>query len=146
MDAEGVDSVGPAGQRRLAGREGFTLVEILVVLIVMMIAVGVVAPAFLSPEPADTGAIEEPLRVARRLALTRGETVYLDLTPAGDWTVRGASSLGEGTLASGRVDAYDGPSTTVVASPLGTCAYDVHTAAVGGTVPLDPLSCTPERE
>lgn len=127
------------------GRGGFTLVEILVVLVVMVIAVGVVGPAFLPPVPADTGALEESLRVARRLALTRGETVYLDITPTGDWTAQGASSLAEGALALGRVDPYDGPAATVVASPLGTCAYDIQTTAAGGAAPLDPLSCTPER-
>jgi len=124
---------------------GFTLVEIIVVLVVMVIAVGVVAPAFLPPEPADTTALAEPLRVARRLALTRGETVYLDLTPSGDWSVQGGSSLSEGALARGRVDRYDGPAATIVASPLGTCAYDIQTAANGGGVPLDPLSCTLEQ-
>lgn len=121
---------------------GFTLIEIIVVLVVMVIAVGVVAPAFLPPEPADTTALAEPLRVARRLALTRGETVYLDLTPTGDWSAHGASSLGEGALALGRVDRYDGPAGTIVASPLGTCAYDIETTANGGSVPLDPLNCT----
>jgi prepilin-type N-terminal cleavage/methylation domain-containing protein len=124
---------------------GFTLVEIIVVLVVMVIAVGVVAPAFLPPEPADAAALAEPLRVARRLALTRGETVYLDLRPTGDWAVLGASSLSEGALARGRVERYDGPTATIVASPLGTCAYDIQTAAKGGGVPLDPLSCTVEQ-
>jgi prepilin-type N-terminal cleavage/methylation domain-containing protein len=127
-------------------RSGFTLIEIIVVLVVMLIAVGVVAPAFLPPEPADTDALAEPLRVARRLALTRGETVYLDLRPTGDWSVQGASSLSEGALARGRVDRYEGRAATIVASPLGTCAYDVQTtAAGGGAPPLDPLSCTLEQ-
>jgi prepilin-type N-terminal cleavage/methylation domain-containing protein len=124
---------------------GFTLVEIIVVLVVMVIAVGVVAPAFLPPEPADATALAEPLRVARRLALTRGETVYLDLRPTGDWAVQGASSLAEGALARGRADRYDGPAATIVASPLGTCAYDIQTMANGHGAPLDPLSCTVQQ-
>ncbi|MBE0590810.1 MAG: hypothetical protein IH616_00245 [Gemmatimonadales bacterium] len=116
------------------------------VLIVMMIAVGIVAPAFLPPVPDDTAPFSEPLRVARRLALTRGETIYLDLDAYGDWTLRGASSPADDVLARGRVDAYDGPAATLVASPLGTCAYDIRTAAGGGALPIDPLSCTLERQ
>ena len=139
------ERVGGATIARCVKQAGFTLVEIIVVLVVMLIAVGVVAPAFLPPEPADAGALVEPLRVARRLALTRGETVYLDLTPAGDWTVQGASSLGEGVLARGRVGPYGGRAATVIASPLGTCAYDIHTSAADSAAPLDPLSCAPEQ-
>jgi len=126
-------------------RAGFTLVEILVVLILMGVAAGLVAPAFRTPRADTADALDGPLRVARRLALSRGEAVYLELTSRGDWTVQGASSLVEGPLASGRVDAYDGPSATMVASPLGTCAYDIRTVAGGGTEPLDALSCSVEH-
>jgi len=127
------------------GRAGFTLVEILVVLILMGIAAGLVAPAFRTPRADSADALDEPLRIARRLALSRGETVYLDLASSGEWAVHGASSLVEGPLASGRVDTYDGPSATMVASPLGTCAYDISTVATGRTEPLDALSCTVDR-
>ena len=127
------------------GRDGFTLVEMLVVLILMGIAVAVVAPALLPPGPPDTVSLEEPLRVARRLALTRGETVYLDLVATGEWTVVGGSSLDEGVLARGRVDSYQGPVATLVASPLGTCSYDIYSVAGGGAAPIDPLSCMPVR-
>jgi hypothetical protein len=141
--AGSASSVGSPGWE---GNDGFTLIEVIVVLMVMMIAVSVVAPAFLPPKPHDSNALDEPLRITRRLALTRGESVYLDFTATGEWTVRGASSLAEGPLARGRVESYAGPGGTVVASPLGTCAYDLHTAAVGAPVPIDPLSCTTEPQ
>lgn len=124
-------------------RRGVTLIELLVVIVVMTIAVGVVAPAFLPPRVSEEAPLAEAVRTVRRLALTRAETVYLDVSPTGDWVARGASSLGEGPLASGRSDRYDGPAATVVASPLGTCAYDVHSSAASRAFPLEPLTCTP---
>jgi prepilin-type N-terminal cleavage/methylation domain-containing protein len=122
---------------------GVTLIELLVVIVVMTIAVGVVAPAFLPPKASEAPPLAEALRTARRVALTRGETVYLDVSVTGDWTVQGASSLGEGPLATGRAERWNGPNATVVASPLGTCAYDVHSSEANRTVPIEPLTCTP---
>jgi prepilin-type N-terminal cleavage/methylation domain-containing protein len=121
---------------------GVTLVELLVVIVVMTIAVGVVAPAFLPPKASDEPPLAEALRTARRLALTRGETVFLDVSATGDWSVRGASSLGEGPLASGRADPWAGQKAAVVASPLGTCAYDVHSTAASRIAPIEPFTCT----
>ncbi len=124
------------------GQRGVTLIELIVVIVVMTIAVGVVAPAFLPPRESEEPPLAEAVRTARRLALTRGETVYLDVSPTGDWAARGASSLGEGPLARGRADRWDGPMATIVASPLGTCAYDVHSTAASRAAPVEPLTCT----
>ena len=93
----------PVGSRTITRparwTEGFTLVEVVVVLVVMVISVAVVAPALIPRPPTTEDGIAEPLRTARRLALSRGETMYLDLTATGDWTIQGASSASEGTLA-----------------------------------------------
>jgi len=124
---------------------GVTLIELIVVIVVMTIAVGVVAPAFLPPRESEESPLAEALRTARRLALTRGETVYLGVSPTGDWVARGASSLGEGALAGGRSDRYEGPPATIVASPIGTCAYDVHSSAASRAFPIEPLTCTPRE-
>jgi prepilin-type N-terminal cleavage/methylation domain-containing protein len=125
------------------GEQGVTLIELLVVIIVMTVAVGIVAPAFLPPKASEEPVLAEALRTARRLALTRGETVYLDVSPTGDWTAHGASSPGEGSLATGRAERWGGLKATVVASPLGTCAYDVHSTAANRAAPIEPLTCTP---
>ena len=52
----------------------------------------------------------------------------------------GANPLA-GTLATGGVPPFLTASVTLIVSPLGSCAFDVRSAAAAGAVALDPLTC-----
>jgi prepilin-type N-terminal cleavage/methylation domain-containing protein len=122
-------------------RSGFTLVELLVVLVVMGLMVGLVAPALIPRRaPGERDSLAAAVRFARDVALRRSEVVYLRVEPSGDWRVEGASSQQDGVLASGRVDGYQGGGATLVASPIGTCGFDGRSGRAS-EIALDPLTC-----
>src|SRR3989442_13894339 len=102
----------------------------------MGLRVGLVAPPLL-PGPQDQSDVNALLRSAREVAARRGEVVYLHIDPTGDWRMEGTPT----PLATGHVQPFLTVAVTVMVSPLGTCGFDVRSAAAVGTVPLDPLSC-----
>jgi prepilin-type N-terminal cleavage/methylation domain-containing protein len=125
----------------LSVRSGFTLVELLVVLVVMGLMVGLVAPAFVPrPEPDDRDSLAPALRFAREAALRRSEVAYLRIEPSGAWRVEAASSREGAPLAGGHLASYHGGAATLVVSPIGTCGFDARSAADPGFV-VDPLTC-----
>jgi len=127
---------------KLAGqRSGFTLVEVLVVLILLGVVAGLVAPALRPPPRPDESGVAALVRRARQTAARRGETIYLGLSPTGAWRIDGAASLAEGALATGAVTDYAGPPATLVISPIGTCAFDLRSGAAASTVAIDVLTC-----
>ena len=124
-------------------RSGFTLVELLVVLVVMGLIVGLVAPALVPrPEPDERDSLAPAVRFAREAALRRSEVTYLRIEPAGDWRVEAASSHDGGPLARGRLERYRGGAATLVVSPIGTCGFDARSAPDPGLA-VDPLTCEP---
>ena len=123
-------------------RSGFTLVEVVVVLVVMGLMVGLVAPAVIPRREPDERVSHAPaVRFAREAAVRRGEIVYLRVDAYGAWRVDGASSSEDGALASGRIDRYSRAAATLVASPTGSCAFDVRSARAAEALELDPLTC-----
>ena len=120
---------------------GFTLVEILVVLILMGIVAGLAGPAFLPPRRAPEPGVATLVRRAQDIAARRGETVFLALSAGGTWRLDGAASLDAGAIATGRLDGYTAPAGTLVVSAVGTCAWDVRSTPAARAVPLDPLTC-----
>jgi prepilin-type N-terminal cleavage/methylation domain-containing protein len=123
-------------------RSGFTLVELLVVLVVMGLMVGLVAPAIIPrPEPDERDSLSSAIRFAREAAVRRSEVVYLRIDASGGWSIDGASSSEDGPLASGRIDRYGGGAATLVASPIGTCAFDARSSRAAQVFRLDPLTC-----
>lgn len=119
-------------------RPGFTLVELIVVLVLIGLTLGLIAPALRSPpEPSDAG-LEPVLRAGRLAAVRRGEPVTVRIEPGGAW--RADARIGEEAIAAGTLASGPGRSVTLVFSPLGTCAADVRTAA-HGIPPLEPLTC-----
>src|SRR3989442_1011622 len=105
-------------------RAGFTLIEMLVVLVLMGLAVALVAPA-LFPARHDESALRALLGSARDAAARRGEVVYLRIDVGGRW----------------RMEPVFATPVTLVVSPLGSCAFDVRSSAAAAVVALEPLTC-----
>ncbi len=122
-------------------RSGFTLLEVLVVLILMGLAAGLAAPALVQPRRTEDSTLPTLIARARGVAVSRGEIVYLRIAPTGRWHLQGAASLREGDLAQGRLEGFQGGDITLVFSPIGTCAPDVRSARGTQAVTLDPLTC-----
>lgn len=131
------------GQPPAGPRGGFTLVELIVVLLLLGLVAALAAPVFIPPDRDETGLIAV-VHGARRLAERRGENLYLDMGPEGRWSVTGAASLEEGALADGDLSGYEGPPFRLIVAPIGTCALDVRSSQAAWTVRLDPLTCEPE--
>jgi type II secretion system protein H len=121
-------------------RSGFTLLELVVVLMLMGLAAALVAPVLL-PRHHDESALNALLASAREAAAHRGEVVRLHIEPSGQWRMEGAANPLEGTLATGRVQPFLTTPVTLTVSPLGSCAFDLRSAAAAGAVALDPLTC-----
>jgi prepilin-type N-terminal cleavage/methylation domain-containing protein len=123
-------------------RSGFTLVEVIVVLILLAVSAALVAPAILFPEREATSALVPVVNAARQLAARRGETLYLQVASDGKWRVFGAASLTEGAITEGRLeDNYEAPAFTLVIAPIGSCGFDVASANVARVLDIDPLTC-----
>jgi prepilin-type N-terminal cleavage/methylation domain-containing protein len=121
-------------------QSGFTLIELVVVLILMGLAAALVAPALFSPRH-DESALRAVIGSARDAAARRGEVVYVHIDPTGQWRMQGGRNSLEGTLATGRVPPVFTAPVTLAVSPLGSCAFDLPSAAAAGAVALDPLTC-----
>ncbi|MDQ3674410.1 MAG: prepilin-type N-terminal cleavage/methylation domain-containing protein [Gemmatimonadota bacterium] len=124
-------------------RRGFTLVEILVVLILMGLMAGLVAPAVIPPRaPEDpTFRLRELLRSSRNAAVKRGEVVRLSLHPTGEWEVVGMASAPPDVIEDGRLEVVTGLRMTLLFSPLGTCSPDFLSEATTAALGFDPLVC-----
>jgi len=121
-------------------RSGFTLIEMLVVLILMGLVAVLVAPVLL-PRHHDQSALNALLVSAREVAARRGEVVYVHIDPTGEWRMEAGANPLQPALATGRVEPFFTAAVTLMVSPLGSCGFDVRSAAaVGGDV-LDPLTC-----
>jgi prepilin-type N-terminal cleavage/methylation domain-containing protein len=123
-------------------RRGFTLVEILVVLILMGLIAGLVAPALIAPRTNDDPAsrVRELVRSSRVVAIRRGELVRLSLRPTGYWEVVGMASAPPDVIARGRLDT-SGLGMTLLFSPLGTCSPDFSGERAVPALGFDPLVC-----
>jgi prepilin-type N-terminal cleavage/methylation domain-containing protein len=117
---------------------GYTLLEVIVVLLLLTVAASVVAPSLISRPPVQQ-AIPGLIGAARDAAVRRGESVRLRIDASGGWqVVAGAPPRGD-ILLSGRLNQPVG-STELIFSPLGTCAPDVG-SLVPREVAIDPLTC-----
>jgi prepilin-type N-terminal cleavage/methylation domain-containing protein len=121
-------------------RSGFTLIEMLVVLILMGLVAVLVAPALL-PRHHDQSALNALLVSAREVAARRGEVVYVHIDPTGEWRMEAGANPLQAALATGRVEPFFTAAVTLMVSPLGSCGFDVRSAAAVGAGVLDPLTC-----
>lgn len=123
-------------------RRGFTLLEVLVVLLVMGLAIALVAPS-LAPRTARP---EEPLRevlhAARDAALRRAETVELEIAPSGAWTLYAAASPGEAPLGASRLPGWKASAPlAILVAPTGTCGFAARSLSVAAQFTLEPFTC-----
>lgn len=123
-------------------RRGFTLVELIVVLVLLILATALVAPAFIFREDTGPSPLAGVVSGVQKLAARRGETLYLNVAEDGSWSAEGAASREAGLLAKGDLGrGYRGPRFTLVVSPLGSCGFDVRSAAAARQIPIEPLTC-----
>lgn len=135
------DARSPGPRSGRLDHHGFTLVEVIVVLVLLGLAAALAAPAFLSREREPESQLATIVRGVRELAERRGEIVHLRVGASGDWQVEGAASPAAGTLAEGRLDDFAGPGFTLVVAPIGTCAFDVRSSGAARFIAIDPLTC-----
>ena len=121
--------------RSLIARPGFTLLEVLVVLILLGVGFGLAVPAFVTPQDGATDGVQRILSTARRAAVRRAEAITVSIGPTGDWTIDNgdrAASPETGTL-----DWEPGAQVRVRVSPLGACVLDSN----DGSLLIDAVSC-----
>jgi prepilin-type N-terminal cleavage/methylation domain-containing protein len=124
-------------------RRGYTLIEMLVVLVIMGLAAALVAPVLLRPTTYDRQRqLTAVVQAARITAANRGEVIYVRIEPTGQWHMEGGGLPIEGDVARGRMNRLSAAPLTLIVSPIGSCAFDVRsTAAAAAVVQLDPLTC-----
>lgn len=127
--------------RRLNGayRDGFTLIEVVVVLIILGLVLTLVAPTIGTGKPLAENALAALVRTARATAIQRGEVVELDIDPSGEWRLSGLGGSGSDPIGGGRVG-YQGAALRLVFSPHGFCTPAIG-APAAESLPLDPLEC-----
>lgn len=127
---------------RRTPRRGFTLVEVIVVMVLLVLATALVAPAFIFRDDAGDSPLASVVSGVQKLAARRGETLYLNVAEDGSWNVEGAASREAGRLAEGDLGRdYGGPRFTLVVSPLGSCGFDVRSGAAARQIQIEPLTC-----
>jgi len=146
-----------AMQRRLQGEreEGFTLIELMVVVLIIAILIAIAIPTFLGArQRAQNRAAQSSLRNA----LTAAKTVYTDgqdynqataaalqaVEPSLTFVAAGVASTGQNDVSVASSPAAPAAGTTFVAAALsasGTC-YFVRDTIAGGTVFGTQAICT----
>jgi prepilin-type N-terminal cleavage/methylation domain-containing protein len=131
-----------SGAYHAAAKRGFTLAEIVVVLVVLGLGAALVAPALVPPGQDDVVSISAVIGLAQNVAAGRGETVVLSVSPDGGWEIHGASSASAGALSAGHLpDSLSGSGFTLRVAPFGSCGTTLASDATEPGLNLDPLTC-----
>ncbi len=110
------------------------------VLVLVGLGAGLVAPSLMVPRPEPQAAFATLVRKAQSAAMRRSETLYLQITPTGAWRLDGGASNDDGAVATGVVDGWNGPAGTLAISSLGSCGFTVDSETGAGPL-VDPLTC-----
>jgi prepilin-type N-terminal cleavage/methylation domain-containing protein len=139
----GPDTPNPGMGRwvREAAPPGFTLLEIIVVLLVIGVAFALAAPALPnhSPEPDP---LQRVLDVTRRAAVHDAKALTLSVSVDGQWRIDSGTSTEVTPLGTGTLPSYHGGALVVKASALGRCTVE----SVTSTIRLDPVRCRLQDE
>ena len=128
-------------------RRAFTLIELLVVLAIMAIATALVAPAILRPFRDDAAQLSAVVTSAREIAAARGEIIYLQFDPSGEWHTEGGGAQVDATITRGRIRPLSTAPLTLIIAPTGSCSFNVRSIGVAAAaVTLDPLTCELARK
>lgn len=124
-------------------RGGFTLIELVVVLVVMGLATALVAPALLPPAQERPASLQRVIADVQSSALRRGEPMLLRVDRDGAWSAHGASSDTEERLGAGTLDEEARPPQpfTLRIAPTGSCGLELAGDTTGWRPPLDLLTC-----
>jgi prepilin-type N-terminal cleavage/methylation domain-containing protein len=123
-------------------RSGFTLLEVVVVLVLIGLTTAIVAPSLLPPDRGRSVTLQGVIALMQAAALRRGETLVLEVSAEGEWTAFGTAVPDE-VVATGRLDGDPPPGRIELrVAPLGSCGWDVEPEPSTWVPPLDPLTCT----
>lgn len=121
---------------------GFTLLEVVVVLVIVGLGATLVVPALSPSTEEGRAALPVVIRHVQDMALRRGETLLLDVSPGGHWDVFGSVSLEDGAVAAGEIsEGRPAHAFTLRVAPLGSCGLTLDSDSVGPPPDLDPLTC-----
>ena len=120
---------------------GFTLLEVVVVLVLLALAAAIVAPSLLSFQPENVSEVPALVGSTRQAAVRRGETVRLRIDRTGAWQAVAGTEPGQDPLVSGQLASRPALAIDLIFSPLGTCAPSVESAADETLAAFDPLTC-----
>jgi prepilin-type N-terminal cleavage/methylation domain-containing protein len=121
-------------------RAGYTLLEVIVVLILLAVAAAVVAPGLLSNRPEPASEVRTLVDNARQASVRRGEMVRLTIDRSGLWRATVGTGSERELLMAGRLDAPPGAAADLIFSPLGTCGIAAGSDQ-GPLTAYDPLTC-----
>jgi prepilin-type N-terminal cleavage/methylation domain-containing protein len=121
---------------------GYTLLEMIVVLILLTIATMVTLPSFLGPRRDESSSIRNVVERGRAAAVRRGELVRLHIGASGEWQITAGSAPNGEVLAAGRLSGTSG-SADLLFSPLGTCGTPPEDPVPPALASFEPLTCEP---
>lgn len=119
-------------------QSGFTLLELIVVLVILALAAAIVGPSLVSSRSDATTELPRLVGHARKAAVRRGEAVRLQIDRSGAWQIVAGASPGGEILMSGRLTDAPAGRIALVFSPLGTCGPPAEAAPV---IAFNPLTC-----
>jgi prepilin-type N-terminal cleavage/methylation domain-containing protein len=119
-------------------RTGFTLVEIVVVLVLLGLAATLVAPALLFPPDGPAPSLAEVIRQGREAAVARGTPLLLQVDGDNHWALLSPAGDTPVPLARGVLDDTTRAVFTIRLTPTGLCA---PVPQGGSRVAVDPLDC-----
>lgn len=119
---------------------GYTLIEVIVVLVILTIAAAIVAPSLLAPRPNESSSLTAVMGEAHAAAVRRAEMIRLQIDRSGAWQATAAPSGKPELLMSGRISPPES-AIDLLFSALGTCGPTPEGGTPPAWVTFDPLTC-----
>ncbi len=120
-------------------RQGFTLLEVLVVLILLGIGFALAVPAFITPRAGSNNEVQRVIDGARRVAVRRAEALTVWFDASGNWVVD--TGRRDTEPLTGNVEWEHSSAIRLRISPLGACVLD----SVEPSLSIDVVRCRLQR-